>query len=82
MKVTEFLNAFAAEGGQAGSDFPEMELSSKKKGLGNQFREVSQLGIVKLIIYRPHFHRKSCAFKKMPKTLENSEILKIFVLQR
>jgi hypothetical protein len=41
-----------------------MELFSKKKGLGNQFREVSQLEIVKLIIYRPHFHRKSCAFKR------------------
>jgi len=41
-----------------------MGLFSKKKGLGNQFREVSQLEIVKFIIYRPHFHRKSCDLKQ------------------
>jgi len=51
-----------------------MELFSKKISLGNQFKEVSQLEIVKLIISQPHFPRKSCAFKKIPKTLEDSEI--------
>ncbi len=52
MKVTEFLNAFAAEGGQAGDDFPKMKLFRKEKCLGNQFRIVSQLEIFKRIIYR------------------------------
>ena len=82
IKLTKFSNTCAIEGAQAGNDFREMGLFSKKKNLGNKFREVFQLEIVELIIYRPHFHRKCCAFKKIPKTLETSEILKIFILQR
>ena len=82
IKLTKFLNTCAAEGGQAGNDLPEMEFFRKNEDPGNKFRKVFQLEIVKLIIYRPHFQRKCCAFKKIPKTLENSEILKIFILQR
>jgi hypothetical protein len=82
-KLKKFLNTYAAEGGQADNDFPEMKLFSKEKGLGNQFREVFQLELVQLIISQPHFHSKSCAsIKKIPKTLGNSEISKIFILQR
>jgi len=59
-----------------------MELFRKKISLGNQLKEVSQLEIVKLIISQPHFPRKSCTFKKIPKTFEASKISKIFILQR
>lgn len=50
-KLIKFLNTCAAEGGHADNDFPEIKLLSKKKGLDNHFREVSQSEIVKLIIY-------------------------------
>jgi hypothetical protein len=41
-----------------------MKLFRKKKCFGNQFREVSQLEIFKLIIYRLNFHRKTVFFEK------------------
>jgi hypothetical protein len=77
IKLTKFLNTCATEGDQIGNDFPEMELFSKKISLSKQFKEVSQLEIAKLIISQPHFLRKSCTFKKIPETLEDSEISKI-----
>jgi hypothetical protein len=62
MKLTKFLNTCVAH------DFPEMKLFRNEKCFGNQFREVSQLEIFKLIIYRPNFHKKTVFFEKNTKT--------------
>ena len=73
MKLTKFLNNFAAERGQAGNDFQKIKLFRKAKCHGNQFRKVSQLEYSNLFFIGPDFLEKAVFFEK--------QIPKIAILQ-